>query len=159
MLICPLNFRVKAKKTNVLADQHLKVQMTAVRFLLSESGASTARCASLHVSAPPCWCICSQSYKLALSLTKQIKKTFAAMQQTSCKNTFHFFTLSLGLITICLFSLWQAGKQSSFAQNVQITLKHPSSITVQTLPQTRCLQVLGRLVSNIDGGFLTAPPE
>lgn len=57
------------------------------------------------------------------------------MQQTSCKKKNHFITFSL--LVCFLFTKWQARKQSSFTNNVQITFMHLSSITVQTLHQTQ----------------------
>lgn len=142
--------------------------------VLSVSGVSTVcpLCVSLQVKAPPCWCIRSQGElqtgPLTLSLTlthSKLRSDATDLMQNTHLNV--FFTLSPGFITVCLFSLWQAGEAKQLRpQNVRIALKHPSSITVQTRPQSRCFSGAWRHVSNIYGGlfiysffFLTAPPE
>lgn len=93
-------------------------------------------------------------YKLALSFRKQMKKKRKTRLMQWCNRPhartipfyFSFYNWGSSLLACCLFTKWQARKQSSFANSVQITLTHLSSITVQTLRQTRCLRVLGRQV-------------
>lgn len=72
---------------------------------------------------------------------------------------FSFCNWGSSLLVCSLFTKWQARKQSSFANNVQITLMHLSSITVQTLRQTHRLQALGWQVFYTLWSFLIVPLE